>query len=391
MQKFHRDFLSIIKTALTGAPISVDDNLDYKEIFMLSKKHHIVPLVFQGLYNIKETFEGIDSFKKYTFQLLFHDQNQLHCLKQIEAAFVENNIDYMLLKGSSIKKLYPASEFRLMGDIDILIKESQYEKIKEILPPLGLTERLESDHELIWVNDKRVLVELHKKLIPSYNDDYYSYYYNAWEKASFEDNHCFSMSKEDEYIYIFTHLTKHYRDGGIGLRHLIDIWFFALKNPSLNMDYVNQELEKLELKEFHKNIIDTIDVWFNGKEETELSDYITERIIESGNFGLKEMHEAAHAARASARAESVASAKKKTFLHLVFLPLETMKKKYPILEKLPVLLPIMWVVRWIDAIFNKQNSIEKGAKQLNNIDTQIIDGYNEELKKVGLKFNLKKK
>lgn len=390
MQKTNRNLLSIIKFVLTDTPVTLDDELNYKELFLLSRKHQITPLIFDGLYKLKGEFKGMEHFKNVTFSLLFKDQNQGACLKQLEMIFSENGIDYMPLKGVSIKNLYPVPEFRLMGDLDILIKESQHDKIKELLIPLGYVQELESDHELIWKSKSGVIIELHKRLIPSYNDDYYSYYSKPWEKAVIQDNCKYSMTDEDEYIYIFTHLTKHYRDGGIGLRHMIDIWFFRMKHPSLDLNYISDELEKLELKEFHQNLLDTLDVWFNDKEETELSDYITERIITSGSFGLKEMHEASAAARASAKETSVTSAKKNAILKLIFLPFGVMKDKYPVLEKAPFLLPLMWVVRWIDAIFNKRKSIVKGANQINNLNAETVDSYNEELRKVGLKFSLKK-
>lgn len=390
MEKLHRDLLSVIKLALTGESEPIDDDIDYKQIFSISKTHQIIPLVFDGLYKAKGNFKGFENFRNYTFGLIRRDQNQLYYLKQIESLLNENGIDYMLLKGSSIKKYYPASEFRLMGDIDILIKEAQYESIKPLFVGMGFTNKAESDHEYIWTNNNGLIVELHKRLIPSYNDDYYSYYLNPWEKAIYRSNHSFSMSKEDEYIYIFTHLTKHYRDGGIGLRHLIDIWYFDKKHSLLNKTYIEKELNKLELLEFHNNIVDTLDVWFNGKESTELTDYITKRIIESGSFGLKECHDKANAARTTARTDSASSAKTKTLLRLIFLPMEEMKKKFPILKKLPFLLPIMWVIRWLNAIFNKRKSITAEKNKLNYIDDQIVDGYNKELEKVGLKFNLKK-
>lgn len=390
MQKTNRNLLSAIKVALTNTVVPLNDDIDYKELFMLSRKHQITPLVFDGLYKIKGDFDGMGHFKNFTFAALFRDQSQLACLKQIETLFTENEIDYMLLKGVSIKPLYPVSEFRLMGDIDILIRESQYDKIKELIVPLGYVEILESDHELVWESNTGITVEFHKRLIPSYNDDYYAYYYNPWEKAVCKNGYRYSMTPEDEYIYIFTHLTKHYRDGGIGLRQPIDIWLFRQKHPSLNMDYILDELEKLELAEFHKNISDTIDVWFSDKEDTDLSDHITERIVNSGSYGMREMHTTAMAARLSAQENSVSSAKNKTLLRMIFLPLDSMKAKYPVLEKAPFLLPVMWVVRWIDAIFNKRKSISNNANQLNNINTTVVDSYNEELKKVGLKFSSKK-
>ncbi len=388
MQKLHRNFLSVIKASLSDASVTVDDDLDYEAILQLSKKHKMVPLVLNGLYKVKGNISELDIFKQYTFKLIGYDQNLLNCLNKIEAIFADNDIDYMLLKGASVKKLYPSSECRLMGDVDILIKESQYEKIREILPSIGLVEHIESDHELIWISNTGLTIELHKRLIPSYDDDYYSYYCSPWTKAAYQYNHSFSMSKEDEYIYLFTHFTKHYRDGAALLRPFIDLWLFEIKYSLLNKEYIVKEIEKLDLKEFYENIIDTMDVWFNDKEETELTAFLTEQIMTSDT---KKRSLSANAARATARTDSVASAKTKAIMRLIFLPMEEMKKKFPILEKLPFLLPVLWVIRWINAVFNKKRTIVTETNKLNHMDEQTVEDYNNELEKVGLKFNLKKK
>lgn len=386
----YRNLFSIINAALTDASVVVDETLDYAELFEVSKRHQIIPLVYCGLQRRKEAFEESNKFQEYTLRLFYHDFKQLECLNQIEELFSNNQIDYMLLKGASIKKLYPSSELRLMGDIDILIREEQYEQIRETLSQIDLCEINETDHELIWRSRDGVLVELHKRLIPSYNDDYYSYYRDSWEKTRLQKGSCYAMSAEDEYIYLFTHLAKHYRDGGIGLKHMIDVWFFARKHTALDMEYINRELEQLELKRFHENILDTLDVWFQGKDSTDLTDYITERIIESGAYGIKEKWDIANAARERAKTTSVASAKRKNVMSLIFMPYSTMQKKYPFLKKAPFLLPIMWIVRWGDAIINKQSNISRQSERLNKISSEYVDSYNKELEMVGLKFNLKR-
>ena len=156
----------------------------------------------------------------------------------------------------------------------------------------------------------------------------------------------------------------------------------------MNRHYIYKELEALELKSFHDNIVKTIDVWFDDAKSTELTDFITEQVLASDPQARTI---AANAARQTARTDSVSSAKHKEILRLVFLPMEDMKKKFPILEKAPILLPIMWVVRWINALFNSKRTIEIEKNKLSQMDEQIVDDYNADLAKVGLKFNLKKK
>ena len=56
--------------------------------------------------------------------------------------------------------------------MDILIRPEQYDRIVPILEQLNFREKNETDHELVWIHDDLYL-ELHKRLIPSYNKDFY--------------------------------------------------------------------------------------------------------------------------------------------------------------------------------------------------------------------------
>lgn len=386
---------SVMKSTLTGVAVDPEKyrgmDVDYQKLLKLSMKHQITPMVFQGLYAITGEFEGIEKYYDYTFNLMCHDQAQRNCLQKIQEVFMANGIDYMLLKGSSIKSLYPSPEMRVMGDMDILIKEEQYPQIQKIMPQTGLYEAYESNHELVWKSDDGILVELHKKLIPSYNDDYYAYYSAPWEKAVLQEGSRYAMTAEDEYIYIFTHMTKHYRDGGIGLRHIIDIWYYRLCHPEMDMQYIRAEMDKIGLSTFHENILATIRVWFDGEPETPLSAYITERIIESGAYGLKEKCEMAGAARLSATETSVSAAQRHKLMWLLFLPYDSMKIKYPVLERVPVLLPFMWIVRWVQALTKKRDHLSGHMESVKRINSETVDAYTRELEAVGLRFDLKKR
>ena len=58
------------------------------------------------------------------------------------------------------------------------------------------------------------------------------------------------MTPEDEFIYLFTHFAKHYRDGGIGCRYVVDLWVFLRNNPTMDPEKIKRELDKLQLREF---------------------------------------------------------------------------------------------------------------------------------------------
>ena len=193
----------------------------------------------------------------------------------------------MKLKGTVLKYLYPHSEMRLMSDSDILIKEEQMPKIKGVMKSLGYEYRTSSDHEWIWARPE-LTAELHKRIVASYQKDYFEYFDNGWKLAKqIEGTYEYKMSKEDEFIYLFTHLAKHYRDSGIGIKHFADIYVFIRAEKNLDMDYVENVLKKLGIYTFFVNVQNMLNVWFCDTGWDEISEFITCKVFESGVYGQR--------------------------------------------------------------------------------------------------------
>ena len=377
--------ISLIKSAITGEKAVISKDFDWQNAIKAVKKHQIAPVIYYGIINscIKVSEDLLSLLENTTCQCIALNHNQIFELENIYKAFNECGIEYMPLKGAVLKKLYPKPEMRVMGDGDILIKTEQYDIICEKMQALGFTEILESDHEFIW-NKPNIHIELHKRLIPSYNKDYYSYYGDGWRFAKPDAGSCYKMSDEDTFVYIFTHYAKHYRDGGIGIRHITDLYVYLISNPKLDKEYIETELNKLGLLEFYKNTINTIGVWFYNISENDISDFITDRIFESGSYGTYVSHILSGAVKAS---NSGINAKFKKMFKLVFLPYKDMCRKYPILKKTPLLLPIMWIGRIINILFTKRDKITKQRKELKYMTEENIAKYKKELNYVGIDFN----
>ena len=249
---------------------------------------------------------------------------------------------------------------------------------------LGLAEKYESDHELVWQRGE-FTIELHKRLVPSYNKDYYEYFGDGWKLGTIKDDDTneYFMSAEDAFIYSFVHYAKHYRDGGIGVKHVTDFYVVMDKNKGLDFDYIEKELEKLQLLKFWKNTKKLLDVWFNSCESDEITDFMTQRIFDSGAYGTLENKLNSEAIRTSNTGKNV---KAKKILRVIFPTYAGMSQKYPILKKAPVLLPVMWVVRWFAAIFNP-SKIKEQKKQVDMVSQESVNRYQNELAYVGLDFN----
>ena len=203
---------SLIRAALRGQKESVELTLEECEsLFELAKQHQILVLFFQGLTLCQIPHSLYEHLERYLFLVVAHDQNQRLALEELTAAFAQEGIEYALLKGARLKSLYPQPEYRMIGDLDILIKQEQYSAAFSVMERLGYTGGEETDHEFRWFRKPYISVELHKRLIPTYHGDYDAYYDSSWERMDrvSEQGVEYAMSPEDEWIYLVVHLAKH--------------------------------------------------------------------------------------------------------------------------------------------------------------------------------------
>ncbi len=391
MRDYHKNIIDIIKSATDGTKAVLPENFDWKECLETGKKHRILPLIYYGLQNsgITAPEEYSRIFETAEYRALALNTNQLYETQRLFQAFEKSGIDYMPLKGCVLKPLYPKPEMRMMSDADILVRKEQYPRIKNVMGELGYTEKVESDHEYVWYKNN-ILIELHKRLIPSYNKDYYAYFGDGWRLARKTDrDFCYEMSKEDTFIYIFTHFAKHYRDAGIGLLHLTDLYVFIKNNPGINSEYLRSELEKLCLYRFYINIEHTLKVLFRGESPDEISDIITDSIFGFGVYGTHENHLLSAALKESAQSGSADNVRRRQLAAKLFPSYESMCKMYPSLSGKRVLLPFYWAGRGFEKIFFKRDAIKRQAEAVRLVSGDNIRSYSESLKKVGLDFNFK--
>ncbi len=288
---FEKGILELIKCAFNGGTPVLDEGFELEKAYEFAQQRQITPLLYYGAVNLPGFMDTIagKKFLKSAMNMGFFCMEQSAIIKSVNEAFKQNKIQHMMVKGTILRDLYPYPEMRLMSDADILIKEEEYAKIKPIMQELGFVEQYESDHELVWKKND-FTIELHKRLVPSYNKDYYEYFGDGWKLATRIDEstgECF-MTDEDNFIYNFVHYAIHYRNGGIGVKHVTDFYVIMQKNPNLDFEYIERELDKLRILKFWRNTKKVLDVWFFGTESDEVTEFMTTRIFDSGAYGTEE-------------------------------------------------------------------------------------------------------
>lgn len=388
MKQSHIGILTLLKSAIIQQKIALPEGFQLQDANDHINQHHIASLIYEGalLCNIPQNdIRLLQLFQKYC-KALQVSERQLRELERIYNAFEENGIDYMPLKGCKMKALYPKPELRNMGDADILIRTEQYDKIRSVMQSLQFTEGEETVHELVWKSDALYL-ELHKHLIPSYNRDFYGYFGEGWARAKLLRGTQYTMTPEDEFIFLFTHFAKHYRDGGIGCRHVVDLWVFLRSHPELDLDYIQTELKKLQLLDFYRNIRRLISTWFEDQESDSRTDFLTEFIFASGSFGQIENRVLSRAVRDANHSVLGFSGKLLYLWQTAFPGIKILREKYTILKKHPYMLPLVWLIRPFYKVLFEWRSLRQQQRNLAAFDEDGMENHQKMLHYVGLDYN----
>ncbi len=378
----------LIKSAITGAAFSIPEDFSGEEAVKLARKHQISSLVYTGAVNcgLTERIPALQELFMDSVRALMKSEGQLRDLERLYRAFQENQIDFLPLKGCDMKLLYPKPELRTMGDADILIRVEQYDRIRPVMRELGFEEVRETDHELVW-RSKDLYVELHKHLIPSYTKDYYDYFGNGWQLAKPFEGSRYAMSREDAFIFLFTHFAKHYRDGGAGCRYILDLWIYRQTYPELDEAYLRRELKMLRIGEFYDNVRCLIQWWFEDGTSDPVTEFLSNFIFTSGVWGEYESNLVSLELRSAVNAGSIRKGRNKYLMFVLFPPVEVMGKRYPVVERHPWLLPVFWPIRWISALLFRRNSIRAEREYQKTVAPEQVRKKQEALRYVGLDFN----
>ena len=154
LTSFETGIITLLNNALKGENQPLPEGFDYSKVYNFGIKHQILPMLFYGGAENPE-FMASDTEGKMIFgtmQLTALSENQLYEIDKVSKEFDKNGIEYLKLKGSIIKRLYPKHEMRVMSDADILIRKDQMSEIEKILPSIEYNFKYLSDYEWVWSN-----------------------------------------------------------------------------------------------------------------------------------------------------------------------------------------------------------------------------------------------
>lgn len=337
----------------------------------VAKKHDLSGVLAYSLLNGNLVADDsiIESLKKEEYLSIMRYERLRYTLEQVTQTFENNQIDFIVLKGTVLREFYPKPYLRTSCDIDLFIKEKSLKKALKVLKESGFIVVAKNPHDISLSSPEKVIIELHFSF---FNDkNLAKQMQNVWQESSLVGGkkHYYQMNNELFVFYHIAHMFKHFVNGGCGIRPFADLWI--IKNKIVyNREKLEEKLNAVGLKTFTDRCFELAEIWFGEGAHNQTTLNMENYLVRGGAYGHLEQRVA------------VGKVKKgsgfKYFLSRIFTPFSQLKLYYPILKKVPVLYPFCLIIRGFKGIFSggkktaKEIKISKNSSTNNAVDVEKL-------------------
>ena len=327
------------------------DKMDTEQLYQVAGAHYLTAvcayaLESAGVYTNKYTEGKARAIRKNIVLDVERDS--------VFSRFDKAGIWYVPLKGIIIKDYYPEIGMRQMADNDILVDKTRQEDIKRIMLECGFyVKQYDKSKHDVYLKEPLCNFQMHVSLFETDSKDpLYCYFKDIDKRLLSEDGSCQRrFTDEDFYLYIKAHEYKHYASGGTGLRNLVDTYLLLNRfGSSYDWDYLYAELDKMQIREYEKQSRELAMHLFSGKKLTDEEKKLLDYFIFSGTYGNMENN-----INNSLKKNNYS--KTKYIFSRLIPPMSEIEKRYPIVYKHRILLPLLPVYRVINLLMRNRRKL----------------------------------
>lgn len=236
---------------------------EWKELYRMAKKQSLLGICFAGVQKLQSQRQHLpekvyDKWMAITATIQMRSIEHRNVLKMVTDLLYKKGYRAIFMKGLTCAERYPEPLLRQCGDIDFVLEEKHFTKILN-----SLEEIAKVDHNLVhehhgMAHIGNVQLEPHYK-IHNYQNPCNDRTMRSFQKKllSGKDRCMIKIGQaevekfplEFEGMYIVSHMVNHVYEEGLGMRQVMDFYYWIKKLPSNSR--FNSELYHAYLGKMH--------------------------------------------------------------------------------------------------------------------------------------------
>lgn len=361
--------LSALRCACRGEKPS-DPELtaeEWETTLRLAAEQETLPLVFDAVCACPSLRRlGVErrrTIQKKALELATRQVVQTNEFLTLILAAQARGLDPVVLKGVTLRSLYPQPMLRPSVDEDLLVRPKEAEKYRRFFLERGLTEDDPEAGELSFHKpDSPTYIELHTELFPGDSRAYGdcgALFAGAPDRTvvqRVEDVELRTLSPTDHMLYLICHAYKHFLHGGAGLRHVCDMGMLSARfGPEIDWPDILRRCESIRIHIFAAALLSLGERYLGFPAPAVFAalaadpDDMLADMLSGGMYGNSD-EDRVHSSAVTL--EAVAARKEgrgaRGLLAVAFPEARSLEGRYTFLHSRPWLLPAAWAMRLWD-------------------------------------------
>ena len=361
--------LSALRCACRGEKLS-DLELtaeEWETTLRLAAEQETLPLVFDAVCACPSLrrlgAERRRTIQKKALELATRQVVQTNEFLTLILAAQARGLDPVVLKGVTLRSLYPQPMLRPSVDEDLLVRPKEAEKYRRFFLERGLTEDDQEAGELSFHKpDSPTYIELHTELFPGDSRAYGdcgALFAGAPDRTvvqRVEDVELRTLSPTDHMLYLICHAYKHFLHGGAGLRHVCDMGMLSARfGPEIDWPDILRRCESIRIHIFAAALLSLGERYLGFPAPAVFAtlaadpDDMLADMLSGGMYGNSD-EDRVHSSAVTL--EAVAARKEgrgaRGLLAAAFPEARSLEGRYTFLPSRPWLLPAAWAMRLWD-------------------------------------------
>ncbi len=270
---------------------------DWNAVFEEMKLQSVAAL--PGEWMRRHPVSGASKWSSYCTMQQGQWVRVMHAQEQLSKLLDDNGIPFVILKGAAAAMAYPVPSLRSMGDVDLLVKRSDFNRTEVLMEENGYVlfkEKNLKHHHDAYRKDG-IIFELHRRLgiVDEANEELLAHFEKGIENREEHttDGYRFpALPVALNGVSLLYHIDQHIRSG-LGLRQIIDWMMFVNKLPeNIWQDEVLPLLCKTGTEKLALTVTAMCQKYLGLRKIVEETDdlpcnELMSLVLENGNFGMK--------------------------------------------------------------------------------------------------------
>lgn len=352
--------LYMLTKALKNEQICLDEKVNMDNVLLLAKKHAVLSFLYD-ISNEAWMHQGKSFIQQESRQIVMQSYRLLFLTKYVVNLLKQNEIPVIVLKGVATGSLYPVSEMRKSGDVDLLVPNNIPEAvIRKVMLAAGfrLSEAQHANHHIAFVTEEGIHVEIHTMLAEPFaykkiNRAIAKQGTMCWEHLHVAEIMGVELPILDKPFHAYElllHMLQHFMYAGFGLKLLCDwVMIWRVNWSQEEKDLFNSLIEEAGLSGFTDAITAVCQKFLGLSTEdndslinqTDMADKMLREILDAEEFGNSDSN------RMVMMSGTGLSAYVKEFHHQMHL-------NFPKAGKCILLWPILWIITLVRFLKNNR-------------------------------------